>query len=78
MLDFRYEIGLNIYNGNNIVWAFGGFPCGAYPDIKIARELYVNMVDPGEMTVADDGYRDGNYFIYPQANLKLFQIGMKL
>lgn len=28
----------------------------------------MHMVAPGEMTVADDGYKDRNFFIYPTAN----------
>ena len=26
--------------------------------------LYTSVVDPNEMTVADEGYNDGNYFIH--------------
>jgi hypothetical protein len=63
----RYEIGLNIYNAN-IVWAMGGFPCGLWPDLKLARECYLKAVLPGELTIADDGYADKKYFIYPRAN----------
>ena len=33
----RYEIALEIKTGH-IVWAYGGFPPGEYPDLKIARK----------------------------------------
>lgn len=63
----RYEIGLNIRTCD-LVWVFGGFlVCGSLTDLGLARELYVNQVEPGEMTLADDGYNDINYFIYPAA-----------
>jgi hypothetical protein len=58
----RYEVGLSIINGN-IVWAYGGMPCGEYPDLVLARDLYLDTIDLGEMTMADDGYNDRNYFI---------------
>lgn len=58
----RYEIALNIRTGE-IVWVHGGYPCGLYPDLKLAREAYVLLVNPGELTVADKGYNDALYFI---------------
>lgn len=61
----RYEIGLNISTGD-IVWAFGGVPCGQYPDLSLARLAYTSSVDDGELTIADDGYQDPEYFIYPK------------
>lgn len=62
----RYEIGLNIASGD-IVWAYGGYPWGSYPDLKLARECYVHAVGLGEKTIADNGYKDPKYFIYPAA-----------
>ncbi len=62
----RYEIGLCIKTGE-IVWAYGGFPCGAWPDLKLARDLYLHSINLGEKTIADDGYGDRDYFIYPRA-----------
>lgn len=61
----RYEIGLAIDTGN-IVWGHGGVPCGQYSDLKLAREVFVNMLDPNERVIADDGYIDDNYFINPR------------
>jgi len=70
----RYEIGLNINNGY-IVWAYGGYPCGRYPDLRLARQHYINFVDDEEKTIADNGYRDRNYFICPMAYpLSIFRI----
>jgi hypothetical protein len=60
----RYEIALCIKTGF-IVWANGPYPCGRWPDLSIARDCYVNIIDDGEMTVADLGYRDSRYFITP-------------
>lgn len=66
----RYEIGIALRTGH-IVWKFGGYPAGAYPDLKIARELYVHQVMQGELTLADAGYKDADYFILPyQTNAK--------
>lgn len=64
----RYEIGLNIYNGD-IVHAYGGVPCGRYPDLVLARRLYVNLVEDDELTFADKGYNDDHFMSpkrYPQ------------
>ncbi len=62
----RYEIGLNIRNGG-MVWTHGGYPCGQYPDLTLAREAYTSSVNPGELTVADNGYNDAIYFIQKTA-----------
>lgn len=65
----RYEIGLNIRSGE-IVWTNGGYPCGTYPDLKLAREAYTDSVDIGERTIADKAYRDSRYFILPNKQNK--------
>eukprot|EP01038_Epipyxis_sp_PR26KG_P014664 gene14664-19701_t len=41
-----HEEGLNIRRGAIIVWAYGGYPCGEYPDLKLARKLYTGRVIP--------------------------------
>jgi len=61
----RYEVGLCINTGH-IVWAFGGVPCGQWPDLRLARESFVHRLDVGEKALADKGYRDPN-FVYPGA-----------
>jgi len=53
------------FSKGDIVWAFGGFPCGQFLDLKLARLCYVHNIDEGEMTTADNGYNDPRYFIYP-------------
>jgi hypothetical protein len=55
----RYEIGLCIQTGW-VVWTNGPFPCGRFPDLKIAREGLVQELEEGEKYVADGGYRDRN------------------
>ncbi len=62
----RYEIALNIRT-EDIVWTNGGYPCGEFPDLKVAREAYVLSVNPGELTVADRGYNDALFFIQKTA-----------
>jgi DDE superfamily endonuclease len=59
----RYEIGLCIKTGK-IVWAFGGVPCGAFTDLRLARHLFVDSLKDGERALADRGYRDF-HFITP-------------
>lgn len=59
----RYEIGICIQSGE-IVWASGGFPCGEWSDIKIARDSYVNF-SGNEITLADKGYRGIDNFKIP-------------
>lgn len=53
---------------HHIVWINGGYPCGEYSDLKLAREAYVLNVDTGERTWADKGYRDELFFILPHPN----------
>ena len=61
----RYEVGVCIQTGE-IVWVNGPFPCGHWPDLRIARNDLIFMVDQGERILADGGYRDGNqYFETP-------------
>ena len=59
-----YEIGICIKTGK-IVWVYGGVACGINPDLVLARREYTQAVRLGELTVADKGYRDDNYFITP-------------
>lgn len=61
---FRYEIGLCVRTGH-IVWYNGGYPCGAWPDLCIARQHFVDFLDPKERTFADKGYNDAKFFILP-------------
>lgn len=60
----RYEVAIDIER-TFIVWTNGGFPCGANPDITIARSEFVYQLLDNERAVADDGYRDMNYFVFP-------------
>lgn len=60
----RYEIALCIWTGE-IVWAHGGYPCGSWPDLKVARRHFVHFMDFGEKSMADLGYTDLDYFIIP-------------
>ena len=55
----RYEIGICIKTGW-IVWVNGPFPCGAWPDLRIARSALHDMLLAGEKYVADGGYSDGH------------------
>lgn len=65
----RYEVGLCVRTGH-MVWVNGGYPCGAYSDLKIARQAYLQFVDPGERTFTDKGYLDRNVFILPNLQNK--------
>jgi hypothetical protein len=55
----RYEVAISIQTGD-IVWVHGPFPCGEWPDLRIAREALIYALDAGEMYLADGGYHDGN------------------
>jgi DDE superfamily endonuclease len=57
----RYEVAICIQTGW-VVWANGPYPCGAFPDIRIFRDRLQEELLPGEMVVADRGYRDGRTF----------------
>lgn len=48
----RYEIALSIETGE-IVWAYGPFPRGSYPDIKICKSA---LAKTQEKAIADSGY----------------------
>ena len=52
----RYEVGICIQTGW-IVWINGPFPCGEWPDVKIALEELVYMFEGDERAVADRGYK---------------------
>jgi hypothetical protein len=67
----RYEIGICIQTGEP-VWINGPFPCGSWPDLRIARNALVDALDPGEYYLADGGYRDGNQYSVTPTGLHLF------
>lgn len=43
------------------MWAYGGFPAGLWPDIKIAKHNYINHAR-NEQTLADKGYVYKHFF----------------
>ena len=51
----RYEIGIDIVNGN-MVWIEGPYAAGKYPDVNIFRLALAHWLDPFERVEADDGY----------------------
>lgn len=59
----RYEIGISIVEGD-VVWASGGFPCGEWNDLAIAKDLYLHYARK-EKTLADKGYRLKPCFVQP-------------
>lgn len=59
----RYEIGISIVEAD-IVWASGGFPCGEWTDLKIAKNLYIQYANK-EKTLADKIYRHQGFFKQP-------------
>ena len=68
----RYEIAICIQTGEP-VWINGPFPCGRWPDLRIAREALVYALDPGEYYLADGGYRDGNQYSVTPTGLNFFE-----
>ena len=73
----RYEIGVCIRTGN-IVWCNGGFRCGNFSDLAIARQSLIPELEQGEKIIADNGYKDRRYFInkfyYPEHREKIQKI----
>ena len=59
----RYEIGICIATGE-IVWVMGGYPCGDWPDIEIARAGILNLIDEDEKVIADGGYRGDDRILH--------------
>ena len=55
----RYEVGICIQTGW-ICWVNGPFPCGAWPDLRIARSALHLALCAGEMYIADGGYAEGD------------------
>lgn len=66
----RYEVGVCIHTGK-IVWAYGGFPCGDWPDLRLARHCLVTFLEGGEKVLADKGYNDRTFFILPNEKNKI-------
>jgi hypothetical protein len=57
----RYEVGVCIQTGS-IVWVNGPYPCGAWPDLRIARDWLIYELDHDEKYLADGGYQDGRQY----------------
>jgi hypothetical protein len=72
----RYEIGVCIQTGW-IVWVNGPFPCGDWPDLRIARECLIWMLEDGECYVGDGGYYDGNNWSTTPTGENNYDQGMK-
>jgi hypothetical protein len=67
----RYEIAICIQTGEP-VWINDPFPCGSWPDLRIARNALVDALDAGEYYLADGGYRDGNQYSVTPTGLHNF------
>lgn len=50
------------------MWANGGMPCGEWPDLRLARNAFIDRLQPGEKALADRGYRDENFFEFPNGD----------
>ena len=59
-----YDVETNIVTGDIVYWS-GGEKAGEFPDLTLARNGIVHLIDEGEMIIADKGYRYDRYFIYP-------------
>jgi hypothetical protein len=55
-----------------IVWVNGPFPCGTWPDLRIARESLIYALQRGEYYIADGGYHDGNQWSVTPNGLHTF------
>ena len=60
----RYDVGICIRTGNIVYWS-GGDKAGKYDDLSLARRGICRLLNPGEKVLADKGYRDARYFVYP-------------
>lgn len=60
----RYEVGIAVKTGD-IVWKYGGLPCGSYPEINLANEAYIYAVKKDELTYANKKYHKSKFFITP-------------
>ena len=50
----------------HVVWINGPFPCGDWPDVRIARDALHGLLKPWEMYVSDGGYKlCGGYAVTP-------------
>ena len=47
---------------SEIVWTNGPYPCGSWPDLRIARNEIIFLLDENEKILADGGYADGGQF----------------
>ena len=64
----RYEVGIYILTGR-IVWIIGGYPCGAYLDLHIVREVLSEILEIGEKVITDCGYK-GEDQIYTKGHCR--------
>ncbi len=52
----RYEIGVSILRGRDLVWINGQYPAGAWTDIKIFNKVLRHFLEEGERVEANNGY----------------------
>lgn len=53
-MDENYEIAESDHDGN-IVWVYGPFPCGFWPDLRIFKFKIENELQNGMKVVVDRG-----------------------
>ena len=55
---------MNIATGEIVYWG-GGYPAGKYKDLQQAQMGILPLLPSGGKILANKGYNDQNYFIYP-------------
>lgn len=63
----RYELAICIRTGE-IVWAYGGVPCGEWSDLRLVRDAFIFNLKKEEKAIADRGYNDPIFFEFPNGN----------
>lgn len=51
----RYELCVG-HKCGNIVWVYGPFPCGSWPDTKVYKSRLMSKLTKHDLVVADRGY----------------------
>ena len=57
-----HEIAICTRTGD-IVCGHGGVPFGKRSDLRFARNVFIDRLEPGEKVVADGGYCDQHYYV---------------
>lgn len=72
-----YDIRLESVSSPGTLFGLEGLPCGEWPDLRLAQDVFIRRLNSGEEALADKGYQDQHYFENPEGDQRKKRISAR-